>query len=187
MVTKPLPVIAMLMLLKPVGHYSRFIFIGLLLSVIGDVLLEFSTSLFIYGLLAFLMAHLSYIVAFFKRSIRIAPIPLVLLMAFGSVIYWFLYPGLGDMAHPVLIYIVVILIMSWRATAQGNFNKNAIYPVAGALLFVASDSLIALNKFYVEIEYHRYLIMLSYWAAQSLIFYSAFADQQEEKRAAQNL
>lgn len=184
MITKPLPVIAMLVLLKPINHYSKFIFAGLLLSVVGDLLLEYSASLFVYGLIAFLLAHITYIVAFFKRSKRIALIPLILLMAFGIVIYWLLYPGLGNMAHPVLIYIIVILIMSWRATAQGNFNKNSIYAVAGSILFVTSDSLIALNKFYVEIEYHHYLIMLSYWGAQSLMFYSAFADQQEEEHAA---
>jgi uncharacterized membrane protein YhhN len=184
MITKPLPIVTMLVLLKPINHYSRFIFSGLLLSVIGDLLLEYDASLFIYGLIAFMLAHITYIVAFFKRSKRIAPIPLALLMIFGIVIYWLLYPGLGNMAHPVLIYIIVILIMSWRATAQGNFHKNSIYAVAGSILFVTSDSLIALNKFYVEIEYHRYLIMLSYWAAQSLMFYSAFADQPEEKHPA---
>ncbi len=95
------------------------------------------------------------------------------------VVYWLLYPGLGNMAHPVLIYIIVILTMCWRAFAQTDFNKYAVYALAGALLFVVSDSLIAFNKFYVELEFARYLIMLTYWAAQSLIFYSAYATQKK--------
>ena len=183
MITKPLPVIAMLVLLKPINHYSKFIFTGLLFSVVGDLLLEYSASLFIYGLIAFLLAHITYIVAFFKRSKRIALIPLILLMAFGIVIYWLLYPELGNMAHPVLIYIIVILIMSWRAAAQGNYDKNAIYAVGGSVLFVLSDSIIAFNKFYVEIQHAGYLIMLTYWAAQSLLFYSVYSHQIAEEQS----
>ena len=73
--------------------------------------------------------------------------------------------------------------MSWRAFAQGNYNKNAIYAVAGSILFVLSDSIIAFNKFYVEIQHASYLIMLTYWAAQSLLFYSAYSDQKTKEQS----
>lgn len=181
LITKPLPIIGMLVLLKPANNYSKFIFGGLSLSVIGDVLLEYNASLFVYGLVAFLLAHIAYIIAFFKRSNKIALLPLIFLMIYGVVIYWMLYPGLGNMAHPVLLYLIVILIMCWRAFAQANFNTNAIFSVAGSVLFVISDSLFALNKFYVEIQYAVYLIMITYWSAQILIFYSAFTDEKELK------
>ncbi len=179
MIAKPFPVLAMLVLLKPVDYYSKFVFGGLIFSVTGDMLLEYEPSMFVYGLIAFLLAHVAYIAAFLKRSKKIVLIPLIFLMGYGMVVYWLLYPGLGNMAHPVLIYIIVILTMCWRAFAQTDFNKYAVYALAGALLFVVSDSLIAFNKFYVELEFARYLIMLTYWAAQSLIFYSAYATQKK--------
>ena len=180
MVTKPLPLIAMMVLLRPVTFYSKFVFIALLFSVIGDLLLEFNTSMFVFGLIAFLLAHIAYTTAFLKRSRKLMAIPFVLLMGYGAVVYWLLYPGLGKMALPVLIYIVVILIMSWRSMAQNDYDKKAVFAVAGSLLFVVSDSLIAFNKFYVEIQYAHYLIMISYWAAQGLLFYSAFADDKKD-------
>ena len=183
LVTKPIPIIVMLALLKPTNHYSKFIFGGLVLSMVGDILLAYGDLLFVYGLAAFMLAHVVYIIAFFKRSKRLVLVPFILLMAYGIVMYWLLYPGLGTMAHPVLLYIMVILTMSWRAFAQGNYNKNAIYAVAGSILFVLSDSIIAFNKFYVEIQRASYLIMLTYWAAQSLLFYSAYSDQKTEEQS----
>lgn len=177
LVTKPIPIVVMLVMLKPVNHYAKFIFGGLVLSMVGDILLAYGDLYFVYGLAAFLLAHVAYIVAFLKRSQRLVLIPLLLLMLYGVAAYWLLYPGLGNMAHPVLLYILVILTMSWRAIAQRDFNKNAIYAVAGSVLFVLSDSIIAFNKFYVEIQHADYLIMLTYWMAQILLFYSAYYDQ----------
>ena len=183
LVTKPIPIIIMLVLLKPVNHYAKFIFGGLVLSMVGDILLTYGDLYFVYGLVAFLLAHVAYIIAFLKRSQRLMLIPLILLMLYGVVVYWLLYPGLGTMAHPVMLYILVILTMSWRAIAQRDYNKNAIYAVAGSILFVLSDSIIAFNKFYVEIQHADYLIMFTYWSAQILLFYSAFSDQVTEKQA----
>ena len=183
LVAKPIPVLVMLAILKRTNYYSKFIFVGLVLSMVGDILLVYSDSLFVHGLAAFVLAHVAYIIAFFKRSKRLVLVPFVFLMAYGVAMYWLLYPELGTMAHPVLLYIMVILTMTWRAFAQGNFNKNAIYAVAGSILFVLSDSIIAFNKFYVEIQHASYLIMLTYWAAQSLLFYSAYSDEIAEKQS----
>jgi uncharacterized membrane protein YhhN len=180
MITKPIPILAMITLLKPVTNYKKMIFIGLGFSVIGDFLLESSPTMFIFGLVAFLLAQISYIAAFYKRSRSLNPIALIVLTIFGVVLFYLLYSGLGNMTVPVLIYIIIILTMSWRAISQHSFDQFAIYAAAGSLFFVISDCIIAFNKFYVEIPLARWLIMTTYWTAQSMIFYSAYKSVDEE-------
>ncbi len=180
MIAKPIPILAMITLLKPVTHYKKMIFIGLGFSVIGDFLLESSPTMFIFGLVAFLLAQTSYIVAFMKRSRSLNPIALIVLIIFGVVLFYLLYPGLDNMTIPVLIYVIVILTMSWRAIAQHNFDQFAIYASAGSLFFVISDCIIAFNKFYVEMPHARWLIMVTYWTAQSMIFYSAYKSANDD-------
>jgi len=174
MIAKPIPLLAFLILLKPVTAYRKLIFAGLSFSILGDLLLESSPDMFIFGLLAFLTAQIAYIIAFTKRSHQTPIISAIILMVFGAGIYWVLYPGLHDMAIPVLVYLLVIITMAWRAIAQGKFDKYAIYAVIGSFFFMFSDSLIALDKFYMVVPYSRWMIMLSYWTAQSFIFYSAY-------------
>ncbi len=172
MITKPVPIFVLLAMIRPSSHYNSFIFTGLLLSVVGDVLLESSPSMFLFGLIAFLLAHVAYITAFIEREKKPELLLLIPITLYGAVMYWFLFPGLQQMAIPVLLYLIVILVMSWRAIAQRNFNDLAIYAATGAIFFVLSDSIIAFNKFYIEIPHAKWLIMFTYWTAQILIFYS---------------
>lgn len=172
MVTKPIPVLTLILLLKSDSRFKQFILLGLIFSLFGDVLIESSPEMFVFGLLAFLIGHIAYIVAFSKRNRQISFLPLTFIMAFGIGFYWFLYSGLKEMAIPVLIYILVILTMVWRAIAQRKFDKYAKFAVIGSLLFAFSDSIIAINKFHTSLPYARWIIMFSYWIAQSLIFYS---------------
>jgi uncharacterized membrane protein YhhN len=176
-VTKPLPLLTLLILLKPYTHFRKYIFTGLVFSLLGDILLESSSSMFIFGLSAFLMGHIAYIVAFTGRSHKIDLLSLGLLIVSGIIIYFVLYPGLNNLAFPVLLYIIVILAMSWRAIAQRNFDKYAGFAAIGSILFVFSDSIIAINKFTTSIPYARFIIMITYWTAQSFIFYSAYKTQ----------
>ena len=138
----------------------------------GDILLEASPNFFAFGLVAFLIAQINYIIAFLRRDKSLSLVTAALLLIFGTGLYWFLYPNLNEMAITVLLYISVILTMVWRAFAQRKFNKFAIYALVGSLFFVFSDSLIALNKFYATLPYSRGVIMITYWTAQFLIFNS---------------
>ncbi len=172
MAGKPLPVIALLFMLKPDTPFRKNIFIAFVFSLIGDVLLEMSAGFFVFGLLSFLAAHLFFIMAFFRRKIEKAFFPAIMLSAFSAIYYLFLYPYLGDMAVPVFIYISVITFMVWCAAAQRKFNSLAKYATLGALFFMLSDSLLAFTKFYHPISYSGYFTILTYWTAQYLIFYS---------------
>ena len=181
MIAKPVPLFVFISLLKPDFHYRKFIFIGLIFSVIGDLLLEASPNLFVFGLVAFLIAHVNFIIAFINRGQQNSILATILILLYGAGLYWVLYPNLNSMAIPVLVYVLVILTMVWRAFAQRKFDKFAIYALVGSLFFVFSDSLIALNKFYMVLPYSRGMIMLTYWTAQFLIFYSAFSSKEELK------
>ncbi len=183
MIVKPIPLFVLISLIKPNTHYRKFIFIGLIFSVIGDLLLEASPNFFVFGLVSFLLAHVNYIVAFIKRSKQPSLIIVIILLLYGAGLYWVLFPNLGSMAIPVLVYLLVILTMVWRAFAQRKFNVFAIYALVGSLFFVFSDSLIALNKFYTVLPYSRGVIMTTYWIAQFLIFNSAFNLSGADKKA----
>ncbi len=174
MAVKPIPLFILISLIKPSTHYRKFIMIGLIFSVLGDILLEASPKLFAFGLVAFLIGHINYIIAFKSRSNKLNLLAAIILLAFGSSLYYILFPGLDKLAIPVLFYVLVILTMVWRAFSQRRFDAFAIFAFIGSLFFIFSDSLIALNKFYMPLPYSRGVIMITYWTAQSLIFYSAY-------------
>jgi uncharacterized membrane protein YhhN len=84
---------------------------------------------------------------------------------------WFLYPHLGDLKIPVMVYAAVIctmLMCSLHIFFKVNPPAN-VYYLAGAALFVLSDSLLALNKFYQPFAFAGVMIMLTYCAAQYFI------------------
>jgi uncharacterized membrane protein YhhN len=173
MIFKPLPVLALLFLLKSDTKFKKLIYSGFIFSLAGDILLETADNLFVFGLLSFLVAHIFYIIAFLKRKTVNAIGAAVLLFIFGSGYYYFLFPGLEKMAIPVLVYIIVILVMVWSSFAQRKFDRYARFATWGALFFLFSDGLIAYTRFHEPVEYSRYVIILTYWMAQYLIFFSA--------------
>jgi uncharacterized membrane protein YhhN len=173
-ISKPLPLIALLLLLKPNNAYNRLIFTGFIFSLFGDVFLLKIVDNFILGLASFLIAHVFYIFAFLKRNAYakwLISIPFYLL-ALG--LSGFFYPYLGELMFPVYAYIFVIMTMVWRSFAQITYNKWAFLAFLGAVLFAFSDSCIAFNKFYKPFEYASLITITSYWAGQFLIFLSTF-------------
>jgi len=164
------------------GHWNRFhslIITALVFSWIGDMLLQltqFRESFFLVGLASFLITQLIYMVAFmitpgrnilFFRKIYLL-VPVVL---YGWGILCLLSDGLGDMKLPVTVYTVVILSMLLAAVnREKKVNRQSyLLVLAGAILFVLSDSMIAINRFTQPFELARIAIMSSYITAQYLI------------------
>lgn len=154
---------------------------ALLFSWIGDVILLFADIAeiyFILGLLAFLIAHLSYCVLFNKQIIGEIQINKIL-FAIGSLLIAFyltamilvLIPRLGELKIPVIIYAAVISTMLLFAFNGYLIWKKpgALYIFLGAVAFVASDSILAFDKFYAPIQKSSFFIMLTYLVAQYLI------------------
>ena len=179
-ISKPslMPLLGLLFLLETRGQSSAlktWIITALFFSWAGDILLMFQEKnelYFLLGLSAFLLAHVSYII-FFHRIRMLEKLGskgwLVLPVAvyYATLIIW-LSPYLGDKKIPVRVYGLVISIMLLLALhLMNSLNKKAArLMVAGALLFVMSDSLLAINKFYHPFPGAGVIIMLTYGLAQ---------------------
>jgi uncharacterized membrane protein YhhN len=151
---------------------GRLLAAGLLVSAAGDALLEHE-RLFLPGLAVFLVAHLSYTASFVgdTRALRLArAAPFA---AWGLAAYATVRPGLGELALPVAAYVVVICVMMWRAAALIDHRPGQWWATAGAILFGASDTLIALDRFRTRLPAGRYAVILLYWAGQAALAWSA--------------
>jgi Predicted membrane protein len=181
LLTKPVPVLALLGWLHsgPVSPYRHWISIGLGFSLLGDILLAWPQDLFVFGLGAFLFAHLAYLKAYLVDCRRAAVPALILaLLAGGSLLSVMASQGLGDLLVPVGVYALAISVMLWRALARlgsGVPKHSAWLAAAGALAFVVSDSLIGIDRFVQPFSAAPYLIILSYWLGQWGIAASVFS------------
>jgi uncharacterized membrane protein YhhN len=164
--------------------FKDYILLGLLFSWVGDVLLQMP-NLFVPGLLSFLTAHIFYIIYFAKTKsdqhsfFKLRPIMLIAVMAYLVEFIYILWPTLGPMRIPVLIYGITISTMLSAALWQYQKleNKTALYFIIGATLFVTSDSLLALNMFKENFSMAGVLIMSTYILAQLFIVLGAIRVQ----------
>jgi len=164
--------------------YSIWIFVALLFCLGGDIALMFkSKSAFQIGLALFLIAHIVYSIAFlmFIGFVSQDWMVAVVLLIVAGIVYYYLYPGLGQMKISVLLYVLVITFMLNRAVATlfGDFFNatQAMLIAGGAALFFISDLLLAVNKFRRPFRCHR-ISLAFYYSGQlaialSTIFFSA--------------
>lgn len=174
LLSKPIPVLCLVAWLAPFPDADhRRIAMGLTLSAIGDLLLEFEPAFFIPGLIAFLGAQLTYSIAFIARTRRGAWPQAVIAALFGFGSFLWLAPHLGALAPAVIAYIGAICLMLWRAWAQlGDASiapRLAACAALGATSFAVSDLLVAYNRFVAPVLALKVSLMLLYWAAQALI------------------
>jgi len=156
-----------------------FLFAGLVFSWAGDIVLELSAkngNLFVMGLACFLFAHVMYILVFLltpgENYIKKNRLYLLLPVAiYGIVLVSYLYSNLSEMRIPVILYTIVILTMLTGAINRKEKVNLMSYTMvlAGAIFFVISDSVIALNKFSNKFESSETIIMSTYIVAQYLI------------------
>lgn len=188
LLVKPLPVLALLGWLHdaPPSDYRRWISLGLIFSLIGDVLLAWPVDLFVFGLGAFLVAHLAYLKAYLSDCRRLALLPLILALSVGAVLLGILIgSGLGPLTVPVIVYGTAISAMLWRALARlgsGVPQRSALLAAGGAVAFVFSDSVIGINRFVSPFNAAPYIIILSYWLGQWGIAASAFDNDERISR-----
>lgn len=183
MIAKPIPVLCMaawVAVLPIRGRYQRAVLIGLLLSALADLLLEASAATFLPGLIVFLLAHIAYIVAFTTDCRRLSLGRAILAYGYGVVIYAILFTrgDLGALTIPVLLYVIVICTMLWRAASRVGAPDILVFSaraaLVGAVLFTFSDSLLAYNRFVEPIALARYGVIITYWLGQTGIALSAW-------------
>ena len=154
----------------------RFIRIGLVLSLAGDVFLLWPVPGFLPGLIAFLLAHLAYIAAFcVPVKFAAKPLGFVAYAVLAALILSQLWPGVpGALRVPVLAYVAGLATMAAQAAAWWRSRAGTAAPdlhlaraaALGGLLFMASDSLLAINKFAAPLPLSALWILLTYWVAQ---------------------
>jgi uncharacterized membrane protein YhhN len=172
---KPVPVLLLAVALarSPSSRARGPLLAGLLASAAGDFLIQRPGG-FLQGLTAFLVAHLFYVAGFWRlRREPLWPRGLPV-AAFGAAMTALLLSGLAA-AGPairgaVLAYILAICVMLWRAAAlPGAPGLDPVVgrlALGGAILFAASDSLIAVHRFVAPQAWTDVPIMLLYWAGQ---------------------
>ena len=155
---------------------NLFFVLGLLFSFFGDLFLLGSGELyFILGLIFFLIAHVFYIIMVFKilleiklKDFMIVGIPYLLLFL---ILINVLYDGLESMKIPVIIYAMTISflgVVSLLLFLQSR-TKTSLLLLFGVLIFITSDTILALNLFYEKQSFYPILIMTTYVMAQFLI------------------
>jgi uncharacterized membrane protein YhhN len=152
--------------------------LGVAFCLAGDVFLMIPRDMFIFGLLAFLMGHICYIVGLNNNPPFINYWGGFLIVILGIYIYW-LYPrlagglkrkGQNRLRIAVLVYALVISLMVYSAlmtwTRPGWSIAAALSASLGALLFYASDAMLAWDRFLKPISHARLRVMASYHLGQ---------------------
>lgn len=147
----------------------RWVLVGLCLSLVGDIALLWPRQGFLPGLVSFLLAHLAYLMAF-TRTQRLAARPWVFAAyaIVAATILAMLWPGVpGGLRAPVVAYVLCLAAMAAQAAVlwRCGVERGAVLALGGAL-FVASDALLATNKFAGGLPLANLWILSSYWTAQ---------------------
>jgi len=177
-VAKAVPAVALsvMALVAVRGLAGKLLFTALLFCAAGDVALALEgEQFFVIGLVFFLIAQV-FLIATFSRSLKMrkSRLPMIIaLVVYAAVMAIVLQPFLGEFMIPVFIYVAVITTMGVFAALRSPESKLVLY---GAISFIVSDSLIAIDRFAVSVPAAGYLIMITYYSALFLIAYGCARD-----------
>jgi uncharacterized membrane protein YhhN len=183
LVSKPLIVLSLLFyFIRRVDRkrsFAPYFTAGMVFSLLGDIALLFESRqeiFFMLGLGCFLLAHILYILAFRKVAAHNKPIPvrwgwIIAVVAYLGILLYILLPYLGELKIPVIVYAVVLcaMLLSVVHAFRSPYTKPGVICVAGALLFVISDSVLAIDKFHTGFPLSGLVIMFTYAFAQYLL------------------
>lgn len=160
----------------PSGEARSLMLLALGLSLVGDICLMFDgQGWFMAGLSSFLLAHLAFIPALL-HGVPSPTLPLwsAAIVVWGLGFFIWLLPKTGALKPAVLVYGVVLMAMALAAVARWTVQPTEASRLAlvGALLFVVSDSSLAVRQFVGRYRAAQALILGTYWAAIGLMAYS---------------
>jgi uncharacterized membrane protein YhhN len=154
-------------------RYSLWITVGLMFSLVGDVLLLGPEHFFLLGLSAFLLTHIAYLFAFTRGTHFPARLGVwILYLLFAACCYFLLFSRLpAGLRLPVAFYSLFLVSMAAQAMGRSFLLRTsaAQFAAIGGLLFILSDGLLAFNRFYAPLRLAPLLILVPYYAAQWLI------------------
>jgi uncharacterized membrane protein YhhN len=149
--------------------------LALVFSWVGDLMLmQPEENYFLLGLGSFLLAQLTYMYIYYistyqRPEFRLTP--LLPILTFTIFLLAFLIPRTGDLKIPIVFYALCITGMACMARLRSGLTSNQSFQwvMLGSVLFVISDSTIAINKFVQAVPMSGLIIMATYIAAQILI------------------
>jgi alkenylglycerophosphocholine hydrolase len=201
LITKGIPLLCLIIWLYklPRDGFANLIMAGLIIALVADLVMQWDKTLFVPGLLIFLVAQIVYIVAFVSMSKRGSWLRLIPFAVWGLIAFLILNPYLGELMLPVVAYLVAIVIMMWRAAAlvgaHGRLETFELAALVGALAFGLSDTLLALNHFIWHDTLTMFsiqesapfigtLVMILYWLGQLGIALAAGWEAKDRAHAA---
>ena len=175
--TKPflMPMLLIIYLVST-SNFKLYVILALIFAFLGDFFLMGREAFFTLGLFAFLIGHVFYIAALLEPvSFSRLPFGIYLLLVpygfYGLLIYSSLLPYLKSNRLNALLYLTIILIMSFSSLLRlYSTNRYQFWlPFVGSILFICSDTILAFNQFKTKSKRNEIYIMITYILAQFLI------------------
>ncbi|WP_157730164.1 lysoplasmalogenase [Tenacibaculum jejuense] len=171
LITSTLVALYLVSVTKPNFWYVSALFF----SFWGDVLLLFPEDFFVLGLLSFLITHVIYIkiISGFIKKIKLGTkmFSFLAFLIYFSAIIFLIQNNLKELFFPVIMYGIVISLFGTTALLNYINNKTteSLWLFIGALIFILSDTILALHKFYSPQPIFLNSIMITYIVAQFYI------------------
>jgi uncharacterized membrane protein YhhN len=177
-VIKAIPALslAVLAFIAVSGARGKLLFSALLFCAAADIALELAGGkYFVVGLGLFLIAHIFFIITFSRDfKFQKSRVPVIVLLAVYSIMMALVMtPSLKEMAIPVYIYMTALTLVGIFAALRAARNDFTLY---GAISFIVSDSIIAIDKFMMPVPAANYIIMITYDLALFLIIFGFLRD-----------
>ena len=152
---------------------------ALIFSFFGDIFLMKDGQLFfMIGLISFLIAHFFFIKIVLGKlkgiSLKMMITSIIPFLVLHLSLIFFLKDYLNEMLVPVVIYgttITTFGVVSFIYFMKTG-SRASLFMLLGAIFFMISDSILAINKFYDQKHIFQIIVMFTYILAQYLIFKS---------------
>lgn len=154
------------------GTSDKIMLVSLIFSCLGDTFLMFqgkNPQFFLLGLGSFLVAQIAYTTVF-RKSRKTEILKSLPFAIYTAILLLFLWNKISSaFLGAILVYSFAIMMMGIGAVERQTSQKSYQFVLIGAILFIISDSLIAINKFAFPIPLSGLWVMATYIAAQYLI------------------
>jgi len=186
---KPLIILSLLFLyVFSLPKRLKWYVIALEFSFFGDVLLMFSGELFfITGLVSFLIAHILFIKIVIARVQKASLLKVIFSIIPFLIVFSLLIFNLKDSLHEMLWPVIIygLTISTFGVVSLIDFlntkSKKSLLMLLGAIVFMISDAVLAIDKFYFEEHINKIVIMFTYVLAQYLIFRSMILETEKQE------
>ncbi len=164
--------VGLLLETRPYSFYRNAVAVGLVLCLLGDVMMMLKKKRFLTGLAFFLGALAVFTVAFYSRVSReFLSWPVIPLALLAGVVLFLTWPGTKRQRVPVLFYMLALLTMTRVGLEQPHQlpGTGPWLAASGSLLFLVSDTVLTLNRFYRPFRSAQVIILSTFYSALLLI------------------